>query len=62
MINPRYWTFKGDNKISKFMCNKLGWHVLNRVSGNYKEKGEMRCKWCYRKLLRDSQGNYFSCE
>lgn len=45
----------------RFLCNKLDWHkpekqvVQLRIVGWY-------CKYCFRDLLKDSQGNWFSVE
>lgn len=49
------------NIFRRFLCNKLDWHkpeaqsVQMRITGWY-------CKYCFRDLLKDSQGNWFSVQ
>lgn len=45
-------------RISNFMCDTLGWHK----PGKYWMSGinlVSNCRYCGRKILKDSQGNWF---
>lgn len=49
-------------KIRKFKCNILGWHTPQIPIGFDGASYYSKCKYCNRKILQDSQGNWFSLE
>lgn len=47
--------------IKKLLC-KIGWHKIGLNYIDYDGKLNQRyghCKWCKKKLMQDSQGNWF---
>lgn len=45
--------------VDKFLCNFLGWHKAGKASFDGCSF-EGRCPRCNRKVLLDSQGNWFA--
>lgn len=48
------------SKIGKFLCKWLGWHVPDNRNITFDgcSMGS-RCLYCKKRILQDSQGNWF---
>lgn len=46
--------------LDKFLCNFLGWHKANEEASFDGCSFESRCPRCNRRVLLDSQGNWFA--
>ena len=46
-------------KIRNFKCNKLDWHIPQKLIEFDGVSLCSRCKYCNREILQDSQGNWF---
>lgn len=43
-----------------FLCNVMGWHSPGRTVTTFGIIQESKCKYCGRRIMLDSQGNWFS--
>lgn len=55
MLNER----KEMSKARKILCNVLGWHKPNKKIALCGINSKSICKYCGRKIMLDSQGNWF---
>lgn len=47
-------------KIGRFLCKWLGWHRPDNKIGSDGCSLISTCKYCEKKILQDSQGNWFA--
>lgn len=43
-----------------FLCNVMGWHSPGRTVTTFGIIQESKCKYCGKRIMQDSQGNWFS--
>lgn len=50
---------KGTSRIRKFLCNVLGWHKPDNYILFDGFLLHSVCRYCKKKIMEDSQGNWF---
>jgi len=48
------------SKARKILCDVLGWHKPNKKITLCGINSKFICKYCVRKIMLDSQGNWFN--
>ncbi len=43
----------------KLFCEMFGWHKPGKIRRTGRDNVRSKCKYCGKKILRDSQGNWF---
>lgn len=47
-------------KLRKFLCNVLGWHKADMIAEGFDGVNcKEHCKYCGKRVMLDSQGNWF---